>query len=144
MTEKETKRINRQIRRTERDIAQYKGHVENAEERLRSLVGLVRDDVHLDYQVLQWSANSWRKISYYAKRLQETTEKLDDLYRQRDGRPTRREQGIADSNRMEENMMREAHRERTEWAQDEAGARYDSVNEQDRDCGPTYDPDQDG
>jgi len=147
MTEKETKRINRQIRRTKNDI-EFKVQClktdlsKNPRDMTpgpwdpHSVVFTSEDD----YRDLgQWT----RSIVYRAKRIQEATEKLDDLCRQRDGRPSRREQAIADSNRMEENMMREAHRERTEWGQDEAMARYDSVNEQDRDCGPTYDPDQD-
>ena len=86
----------------------------------------------------QWAG----RVAYDAKRIQDAARKLDELCRQRDGRPTRREEAIADSNRMEANMAAEAHRERREWAQDEANARYDSINEQDRDCGPTYNPDQ--
>ena len=150
MTDKETKSINRQIRRTKNDI-EFKVQClktdlsKNPRDMTpgpwdpHSVVFTSEDD---GQKLLGQDANAWRAVSYRAKRIQEATEKLDELCRQRDGRPTRREEAIADSNRMEANMAAEAHRERREWAWDETMARYDSINEQDRDCGPTYNPDQ--
>mgnify|MGYP003154793901 CR=1 FL=1 len=139
MTDKETKSIERKIRREQKGIENHLVPLLDTElgKRPREVVpGFTAEQRYADME--RWA----RSIVYRAKRIQEATERLDELCRQRDGRPTRREQGIADSNRMEANMAAEAHRERREWAQDEASARYDSINEQDQDCGPTYDPSQ--
>jgi len=139
MTDKETKRIERKIRREQKDIENHLVPLLDTElaKRPREVVpGFTAEQRYSDME--RWAQG----VAYRARRIQEATEKLDELCRQRDGRPTRREQAIADSNRMEANMAAEAHRERREWAWDETMARYDSINEQDRDCGPTYDPSQ--
>ena len=127
---KSTTRLDRKIRRAEKDLARQQQRL------FRAMEKALHDGLEGDPKTPQdWDHHRRlrtlsKSVAWRAKKVSQSSEVLENLQRARDGRPTIEEDNKASAARMEARWDAEARRERDEWGLDEAKARYHSIHEQ--------------